>query len=88
MAHHKSAKKRIRQTETRTDANKVRRTRIRTYIKNVEAAIDAGEQKEAATALVTAQSELMKGVTKGVFKKPTASRKISRLAQRIKKLAA
>lgn len=88
MAHHKQAKKRIRQTERRTEVNRARRGRVRTFIKKVESAIEAGKREEAATALRTAESEMMKAAGKGIYKKLTASRKISRLSQRIKALAA
>lgn len=87
MAHHKSAQKRIRQTERRTEVNGARRSRIRTFIKKVESAILSGDKKEAVTAFKAAEPEIMRGVSKGVIKKETASRKVSRLAQRIKVLA-
>jgi len=86
MAQHKSAKKRIRQTETRTAVNRSRTSRIRTFIKKVEAAIAGGDQKVAQEALKTAQPEIMRGVSKGVLTQSTASRKVSRLHQRIKSL--
>lgn len=86
MAHHKSAQKRIRQTETRTAVNRARRSRVRTFIKKVEAAIAGGDATVASQALRQAQPEIMRGVTKGVLKIGTASRKISRLAHRIKAL--
>jgi small subunit ribosomal protein S20 len=88
MAHHKSAKKRIRQTESRTEVNRSRMSRIRTFVKKVEAAIATGNATEAQTALQTAQPEIMRGVSKGVLPKATASRKVSRLAARVKALAA
>lgn len=88
MAHHKSALKRIRQTVTRTEVNSARVNRIRSFLKKVELAIQGGDQKVAAEALRVAQPELMRGVSKGVFKKNTASRKISRLAARVKALKA
>jgi small subunit ribosomal protein S20 len=88
MANHKSAEKRIRQTKKRTAENGARESRIRTFIKKVELAIASGKQAEAREALKTAQPEIMRGVTKGVLKIGTASRKISRLSARIKKLAA
>ena len=88
MAHHKSAQKRIRQTERRTEVNRARTSRIKTFVKKVESAIAAGDQKTAADAFKEAQPELMRGVSKGVLKKATASRKVSRLAQRIKAMAA
>jgi len=88
MAHHKSALKRIRQTETRTDRNRARRSRIRTFVKKVETAITAGDQTVANEALRVAQAELSRGVTKGVLKANTAGRKISRLNSRVKALSA
>lgn len=88
MANHKSAEKRIRQTKTRTEVNRARVGRIRTFLKKVESAIVAGKKSDAQQALKEAQPEIMRGVSKGVVKKATASRKISRLSARIKNLAA
>ncbi|GLQ04900.1 30S ribosomal protein S20 [Sneathiella chinensis] len=88
MAHHKSAIKRIRQTETRTERNRARRSRIRTFVKKVELAITSGDQAQANEALRVAQSELSRGVAKGVLKANTVSRKISRLNSRVKALSA
>lgn len=88
MAHHKSAKKRIRQTATRTEISRSRMSRIRTFVKKVEAAIATGNAADAQAALKTAQPEIMRGVSKGVLPKATASRKVSRLAQRVKALSA
>ncbi len=88
MANHKSAEKRIRQTEARTEVNRVRMGRIRTFVKKVESAIASGNKADAQKALREAQPELMRGVSKGVVKKNTASRKLSRLSARIKDLAA
>lgn len=88
MAHHKSAKKRIRQTISRTEINRSRISRIRTFIKKVEAAIASGNAVDAQAALKNAQPEIMRGVSKGVLAQGTASRKVSRLAQRVKSLAA
>jgi small subunit ribosomal protein S20 len=88
MAHHKSAQKRIRQTESRTEINRARKSRIKTFLKKVESAIESGNKTAASEALKAAQPELMRGVTKGVYKKETASRKMSRLAARVKSLAA
>lgn len=88
MAHHKSAKKRIRQTERRTDVNRSRMSRIRTFVKKVETAIATGNATDAQAALKTAQPEIMRGVTKGVLALGTASRKVSRLAKRVKALSA
>jgi small subunit ribosomal protein S20 len=88
MANHKSSEKRIRQTITRTAVNRVRENRVKTVLKKVEAAIAAGNKSAAQDALKAAQPELMSGVSKGIFKLGTASRKMSRLSARIKKLAA
>ncbi|PZP86580.1 MAG: 30S ribosomal protein S20 [Azospirillum brasilense] len=88
MAHHKSAKKRIRQTATRTAVNRSRTSRIKTFIKKVETAIASGNAVEAQAALKNAQPEIMRGVSKGVLSLGTASRKVSRLAARVKSLAA
>ena len=87
MANSPSSKKRARQTEARTEVNKARRSRIRTFIRKVEEAITGGDQKVASAALQAAQPEIMRGVSKGVTHKNTASRKISRLVSRIKALA-
>lgn len=88
MANTSSAKKSIRVIASKTAANRNRRSRVRTFIKRVDAAIEAGDQKLANTSLKAAESELMSAVSKGVFKKESASRKISRLNAQIKKLAA
>lgn len=86
MAHHRSAKKRIRQTERRTLVKRMRTSRIRTFIKRVEKAIEAGDHNSAQQALRDAQPEIMRGVSKGVLKLGTASRKVSRLSARVKAL--
>ncbi|MFN8722775.1 MAG: 30S ribosomal protein S20 [Rhodospirillales bacterium] len=88
MANHKSAEKRIRQTERRTEVNRARMSRIRTFIKKVESALDAGDKSAAAEAFNLAQPEIQRGVVKGVIHRNTAARKISRLAGRIKELGA
>jgi len=88
MANHKSAEKRIRQTTKRTAVNRKRVSVIRTSIKKVEAAIATGNKAAAQQALKEMQPEIMSGVSKGVVKLGTASRKVSRLSSRIKKLAA
>ena len=88
MANSPQARKRIRQTERRTDVNRARRGRIRTFIKGVEKALEAGDAAAAAEALKLAEPEVMRGVSKGVIAKNTASRKISRLSQRIRTLKA
>jgi small subunit ribosomal protein S20 len=84
MANTSSAKKRVRRDERKTATNISRRSRIRTFIKKVEAAIESGDKDAANAALKSAQPELMRGVTRGVVNKNTASRKISRLSRRIK----
>ena len=88
MANTPQSQKRARQTERRTAVNKARRSRIRTFLRKVEEAIAGGDAQVAAEALKAAQPELMRGVTKGVVHKNTASRKISRLAARVKALSA
>ncbi len=88
MANSPQAKKRARQIERRTEVNKGRRSRIRTFLRKVEEAISGGDQATAAAALKAAQPEIMRGVTKGVLHKNTASRKVSRLSARVKALGA
>jgi small subunit ribosomal protein S20 len=87
MANTAQSKKRARQAEARQDVNKARRSRIRTFLRKVEEALTSGNADAAATALAAAQPELMRGVTKGVLHKNTASRKMSRLTSRVKALA-
>jgi small subunit ribosomal protein S20 len=87
MANTSSAKKRVRQTDRRTEVNKTRRSRIRTFIRKTEEAITSKNPGDAAEALKKAQPEIMRGVTKGVMHKNTASRKISRLSARVKSLS-
>jgi small subunit ribosomal protein S20 len=84
MANTEQSKKRARQSEARYAVNKARRSRIRTYLRKVEEAIASGDPEAAALALKNAQPELMRGVTKGIMHKNTVSRKISRLASRVK----
>ena len=86
MANTPQSKKRARQNEARFTVNKMRRSRIRTYLRQVEEAIASGDQSAAAEALRKAQPELMRGVSKGVVHKNTAARKMSRLASRVKAL--
>ncbi|MBO9395434.1 30S ribosomal protein S20 [Shimia sp. R9_1] len=87
MANSPQAKKRARQNERRLEVNKARRSRIRTFLRKVEEAIESGDKAAATAALRAAQPELMRGVSKGVYHKNTASRKMSRLASRVKALA-
>jgi small subunit ribosomal protein S20 len=87
MANTPQSKKRARQSETRFDINKARRSRIRTFLRKVEEAIASGSRDAAMAALKDAQPELMRGVTKGVAHKNTVARKVSRLNARVKALA-
>lgn len=84
MANSAQAKKRARQNEARFAINKMRRSRIRTHLRAVEEAIASGDKDASVAALKAAQPELMRGVTKGVYHKNTAARKMSRLAARVK----
>lgn len=88
MAHHQSAKKRIRRNETRRQINHARISRVRTFMKKVEVAIASGNQEAAVEAFKLAQPELHRGVQRGVVHKNTAARKLSRLSKRIKAMAA
>ena len=86
MANTPQARKRIRRNNRRAEINGARMSRIRGFVKKVETAIEGGDAKVAAEALKAAQPELMRGVTKGVYHKNTASRKMSRLSARVKAL--
>ena len=86
MANSAQAKKRARQITRRTEVNKARRSRIRTFVRKVEEAIAGGDQKVASEAFNEVQPEIMRGVSKGIMHKNTASRKISRLSSRVKSL--
>ena len=88
MANTPSAKKRVRQLARKTEVNKARRSRIKTFIKKVEESILAGDSSEAKNAFKIAQPEIQRGVTKGIFHKNTASRKLSRLLKRVKSVSA
>ncbi len=88
MANTPSAKKAARKIARRTAVNKSRRSRVRTFLRKVEEAIASGDQVAAAAALKAAQPELQRAATKGVVHRNTASRKISRLASRVKALGA
>ena len=79
MANHKSSIKRIRQTIVRTERNRFYKTRLKNIVKDVRTAIDAGNKEEAATALKVANQQIHKFVSKGILKKKTAARKVSRL---------
>lgn len=88
MANTSSAKKATRKIARRTAVNKNRRSRVRTFVRKVEEALAAGDAAAAAAAFQNAQPELMRAASKGVMHKNTASRKVSRLAQRVKTLSA
>ena len=87
MANTISAKKMTRKIAHRTEVNTARRSRIRSFIRKVEEAIASGDATSAVNALKSAQPEIMRAATKGVLHKNTASRKISRLASRVKAMA-
>lgn len=87
MANTPQSEKRARQAQARFAVNKMRRSRIRTFLRKVEEAIASGDNAAAREALRQAQPELMRGVSKGVVKKNTAARKMSRLASRVKATA-
>ena len=88
MANNAGAKKAIRKIEARTEVNKARRTRVRTFLRKFQEAVTAGDATAAKSAFVEAQSEVMRAVSKGVVHKNTGSRKVSRLSARVKALAA
>ncbi|MEP9351726.1 30S ribosomal protein S20 [Xanthobacter sp. KR7-225] len=88
MANTPSAKKAARKIERRTEVNRSRRSRVRTFLRKLEDAIAAGDATQAQAAFQAAEPELMRAVTKGVLHKNTASRKVSRLAARVRKLSA
>ena len=83
MANTPQAKKRIKRNAKRADINRARVSRIRTYVKQVESALEAGNKDEAKAALARVQPELSRGVARGVLHKNTASRKLSRLTRRL-----
>lgn len=88
MANTVSAKKMTRKIAKRTAINRSRRSRMRTFVRKVEEAIAAGNKNDAAAALRAAEPELMRAAQKGIVHSNTASRKVSRLAHRIKALSA
>jgi small subunit ribosomal protein S20 len=87
MANTKSAKKMVRKIARRTEVNVSRRSRVRTFVRKVEEALASGDKKAATAALKAAEPEIARGVSKGVIHKNTGSRKVSRLAARVKKMA-
>jgi small subunit ribosomal protein S20 len=88
MANTPGAKKAIRKIERRTEVNKNRRSRVRTYLRKFDEALASGDAKAATAAFGVAQSEVMRAVGKGVIHKNTGARKVSRLAAALRKLAA
>jgi small subunit ribosomal protein S20 len=88
MANTSSAKKMVRKIAKRTDINRSRRSRMRTFLRKVEEAIATGDQAAAQAALRAAQPEIMRAAQNGIVHKNTASRKVSRLASRIRALSA
>ena len=88
MANTRSAKKAIRKMARRTSVNQSRRSRIRTYVRKVEEAIENGSKEAALDALKDAQPQLVRGTTKGLLHRNTVSRKISRLARRVNAMQA
>ena len=86
MANHKSAKTRIIRNSKRSMINGARRSRVRTFVKKVDTLIAANDKSAALEAFKVAECEMMRAAQKGVFKKNTASRTVSRLAQKIKAL--
>jgi small subunit ribosomal protein S20 len=88
MANTPGAKKAVRKIARRTEVNTARRSRVRTYLRKFEEAVTSGDVTAAKAAFVPAESELMRAVTKGVVHKNTGSRKVSRLATRLKKMSA
>ena len=88
MANNPGAKKAIRKIAARTEVNKSRRTRVRTFLRKFQEAVTGGDTAAAKTAFNEAQSELMRAVSKGVVHKNTGSRKVSRLSAQLKKMTA
>ena len=86
MANNPGAKKAIRKIERRTEVNKSRRSRVRTFLRKFDEAVATGDAGAAQSAFTTAQSELMRAVGKGVVHRNTGSRKVSRLHRQLKKM--
>ena len=87
LANIKSAKKRVITSQVRADRNKAIKSKVKTYIKKVDAAVAAGDKAAAQAALLAATSEIDKATSKGVYHKNTASRKVSRLAKAVSAMA-
>ena len=88
MANTASAKKAVRKIAARTEVKKANRSRMRTQVRKAEEAIASGDKEAASNAFKAAQPEIMKAVSKGILKKNTAARKVSRLAKRLKAVSA
>ena len=87
MANIKSAKKRVLVLKTKTERNKAIKSKVKTYVKKVDAAIESGDKAAAKAALLAATSEIDKAAKKGVYHKNTASRKVSRMSLAVNKMA-
>ncbi|MDR3511582.1 MAG: 30S ribosomal protein S20 [Caulobacteraceae bacterium] len=87
MANTPGAKKSIRKIARRTEVNKARRSRVRTFLRKFEEAVAGGDATSAKEAFIKAESELMRAVSRGVVHANTGSRKVSRLAAQLRKLA-
>lgn len=87
MANIKSAKKRIKVIEVKTERNKAIKSKVKTLIKKVDAAVATGDKEVAKAALVTATAEINKAAAKGIYHKNTAGRKVSRLAKAVNSIA-
>ena len=87
MAYIKSAKKRVLVLKTKTERNKAIKSKVKTYVKKVDAAIESGDKAAAKAALLAATSEIDKAAKKGVYHKNTASRKVSRMSLAVNKMA-
>lgn len=88
MANTSSAKKAVRKIAARTEVNKSRRSRMRTFLRKVEEAIESGKQDDAFTALRVAEPEIQRAAGRGILHRNTASRKVSRLSRRVKAMSA
>ena len=88
MANTSSAKKAARKIKRRTEVNRSRLSRVRGFVRRVEEALTSGDKAAAAAALKTAQPELMRAASKGIIHRNTASRKVARLAARVKAIGA
>ncbi len=86
MANTKAAKKALRSSAAKNEVNNARKNRIRTFIRKVDDAIKSGDEKQAREAFKALEPEIMRGVTKKVYKLNTAARKLTRIAAKIRTL--